>query len=362
MEALKEVYSRSFFEQFVKVVKREYPPFDKDRFFELIYDQAWPDRELKMRIRHVADVLTQTLPPTYEEALGILMRIAPECRGFEYLFLADFVELNGLGDYENSIKALEMFTVCASSEFAVRPFILKDPDRMMAQMLAWSTHQNEHLRRLASEGCRPRLPWGVSLQMFKADPGPILLILDNLKQDSSEYVRKSVANNLNDISKDHPELVLDISKRWYGHHPHTDWIVRHACRSLLKQGNPDALGLFGLGNAEGIDVHQLVTSTPQLKVGEDLIFSFHIQNLSNDPRKLRIEYEIGFVKKNGSLSPKRFKLSEKMYPPGTSSVSKKHSFKPITTRVYYAGQHKLSVIINGREAASVPFNLMDGNP
>ncbi|RUT35524.1 DNA alkylation repair protein [Paenibacillus zeisoli] len=357
MEAMKDKYSRAFFEQFVPIVKGAYSAFDEHNFLNLIYDDAWEGRELKQRIRHVAVTLTRTLPHNYEEAIDILTGIAPQCRGFEYLFFPDFVELNGLEHYDTSVRALEQFTVYSSAEFAVRPFIIQDPGRMMQQMRQWATHENEHVRRLATEGCRPRLPWGISLALFKQDPHPILPILNALKEDSSEYVRKSVANNLNDISRDHPRLVLDIAEEWYGHNPLTDWIVRHGLRSMIKKGDPEALALFGLGDCTSLNVQALNVMDERVAVGDDLHFSFEIVNQSDEPRKVRIEYEIGYMRSNGKLSPKRFKLSEKMYNTGLTTTMKKHSFKPITTRKYYSGEHRLAIIVNGQEMASVPFEL-----
>ncbi len=357
MDPLKNLYTPQFLEKFANIVKLEYSEFEPQHFMDLIYDEEWEARELKQRMRHIAQVLTETLPPSYAEALQILSSIAPQCRGFEYLFFPEFIEINGLEHDDLSIPALEHFTKFSSCEFAVRPFIQKDPEKMMQQMQQWAYNNNEHVRRLASEGCRPRLPWAASLNAFKKNPAPILPILETLKEDSSEYVRKSVANNLNDISKDHPELVLELARRWYGQHPHTDWIVRHACRSLLKKGNPAALSLFGFEGSADIEVHSLEVSTPIVKIGEDLIFTCTIHNNTALSRKLRIEYEIGFVKANGSQSPKRFKLSEKEYTGGESAVIKKHSFKLITTRQYYVGEHRLTLIVNGQELASVTFEL-----
>lgn len=357
MEAFKNLFSQAFFAHFVGQVKLAYLAFDEQRFMELIYDENWKNKELKQRIRHIAITLTQTLPPTYADALTILTTLAPRCRGFEYLFFPEYVELNGMDHFELSITALAIFTRSSSSEFAVRPFILKDPEKMMNQMMRWANDENEHLRRLASEGCRPRLPWAANLNLFKIDPTPILPILTLLKEDTSEYVRKSVANNLNDISKDHPLLILELAKKWHGQHPHTNWIVKHGCRTLLKTGNSQVLSLFGFTEFDDIQISQLSLLHDIISIGDDLEFSFNIDNRSIQSKKLRIEYEIGFVKAKGSLMAKRFKLSERTYGLGVSSITKKHSFKVITTRNYYAGKHRLSIYINGKELASVLFNL-----
>lgn len=357
MESFKNLYSRSFFEKFTAILKEAYSKFDETRFIRLIYDEHWEGKEFKQRMRHITHALTEVLPSSYKEALHVLTAIAPQCRGIEYLFFPDYVEVNGMEHAGLSIRALEAFTPFSTSEFAVRPFIARDPERMLGQMMEWAHHESEHVRRLASEGCRPRLPWATRLDLFIADPGPILPILEVLKADSSEYVRKSVANNLNDISKDHPAVLLNTAEKWLGRHPHTDWIVKHACRSLLKQGNPEALNLFGLGESDGIGVDSLCVLNSEIKVGEELSFTFEIQNKSTTARKLRIEYEIGFVKANGKLAPKRFKMSEKTYDVGSTAAARRHSFKRITTRRYYAGTHRLAILVNGHEKAAVSFDL-----
>ncbi|WP_327204715.1 DNA alkylation repair protein [Paenibacillus sp. DMB20] len=239
-ETLKDLYSPLFIESFAGRVKGAYTPFDKPKFIGLIHDGSWAEEEFKQRIRHVTRALTETLPSSYEEALRILYAIAPECRGIEYLFIPDFVELNGRGDFDRSMEALAFFTRFSTAEFAVRPFIMEDQERMLGQMEEWARSDNEHLRRLASEGARPRLPWAPQLPELIRDPRPALPILEKLKADPSLYVRKSVANHLNDISKDHPELVLELARQWIGTHPLTDWIVKHACRTLLRKGDARA--------------------------------------------------------------------------------------------------------------------------
>jgi 3-methyladenine DNA glycosylase AlkC len=357
-EPLKHMYTPLFFEQFAGRVTAAYPSFDSNQFITLIYDEQWNERELKQRIRHIAACLGQTLPMSYEEALAVLSSIADACQGFPYLFFPDFIELYGLEHYDLSIAHLERFTAYSSSEFAVRPFIVRYPEKMMAQMLQWAEHANPHVRRLASEGCRPRLPWSMALNDFKADPQPILPILTVLREDDSEYVRKSVANNLNDITKDHPSLVLSIAKAWYGQHAGTDWILKHACRTLLKQGHPEALVLFGFEKKlSGIEVRNFTLHTAEISMGEDLIFSFAVHNETTASQKIRLEYGIDFVKANGSRTCKIFKISEKTMAGPQLEITKTHKWREITTRVHYAGEHRISIRINGVEMAEALFNL-----
>ena len=205
---------------------------------------SWPERALKDKMRHSTLALHDVLPQDYRTALALLREVAPmvDRHGFEKMIFPDFVEVYGLDDWDVSLPALEQFTQQMSAEFAVRPFIVNDQARMMAQMFQWAHHASPAVRRLATEGCRPRLPWAMSLPALKADPSPILPILDALKADSSEDVRRSVANNLNDISKDHPDMVIDVLRRWQTEpSPEIQKIVNHALRTLIKAGHPDAL-------------------------------------------------------------------------------------------------------------------------
>jgi 3-methyladenine DNA glycosylase AlkC len=356
-ELIKDRYSPSFFNQFIKILKSAYPGFDENQFLTFIYDDEWEQREFKQRIRHVSVALRESLPQSYDSSIEILLSIAPQCKGVEYLFFPDFVEVFGLDNWETSILALEQFTKYSSSEFAVRPFILKNQPKMMNQMQHWALDEDEHIRRLASEGCRPRLPWAPVLTALKKDPTPILPILEKLKDDPSLYVRKSVANNLNDISKDHPNLLKQIVREWRGQHPHTDWILKHASRSLLKKGDVEILQLFGYSSAANIGVQNFTLSCDQLPLGEILTFSFDVINESFESQNLRIEYGIDFMKANGKQARKIFHLSQKTYSCGTTHLTREHVFKNLTTRKHYEGLHGLVILINGEEKAKSEFIL-----
>ncbi|MCL4124183.1 UNVERIFIED_CONTAM: hypothetical protein GTU68_010346 [Idotea baltica] len=280
--------------------------------------------------------------------------------GFEFMFYADFVEVYGLNSYETSVEAMEEITQFASCEFAVRQFIIKYPQKMLTQLLQWSKHKNEHIRRLASEGSRPRLPWAIALPDFKNNPKPILPILENLKNDESLYVRRSVANNLNDIAKDNPDVVINIAHKWHGNNEETNWLVKHACRTLLKQGNTQLMLLFGFGSVEDIAVEEFKIITPSVKIGDVLSFSFQLKNNAKTPLKIRLEYAIYYLKANGLLSKKVFKISEKQYSQNsTSLITKKQSFKVISTRKFYEGMHQVSVIVNGKEFEKLDFQLCE---
>ncbi|HZG55623.1 DNA alkylation repair protein, partial [Paenibacillus sp.] len=221
-DALKDVYNRDFFEKVAAAARNAYPAFDREAFLARVFTPAWGALELKQRMRHGASALRASLPERYVEALDVVLAMADGCgAGLAQMMLPDFVEAYGLDEPDVSIPALARLTRYSSSEFAVRPFLVRYPERTLAAMLAWAEDESEHVRRLASEGSRPRLPWAMALPAFKRDPTPTLPILERLKADPSEYVRRSVANHLNDISKDHPRLALDVARRWKGVSPET---------------------------------------------------------------------------------------------------------------------------------------------
>jgi 3-methyladenine DNA glycosylase AlkC len=362
-EPLKNMFSRPLLEPFAAEVQAVWKKFPAQIFLSQLFDAEWETLELKQRVRRISHVLQKNLPPEYRDALEIVMKTTQryldrlgDSLTFEYTFLPDFVEAHGVNSPDLSIPALEMLTRLSSAEFAVRPFLLRYSERMYAQMLAWSRHASPLVRRLSSEGIRPRLPWGMGVPALKRDPSPILPILENLKNDPAETVRRSVANNLNDIAKDHPDLVLRIAGRWLGHSPETDWVVRHACRGLLKKGNAAALAHFGFQHGvEGIEISDLKFSE-KVRIGERLHFSFLVKNASNVAAQIRLEYGINYQTLSGKISSKVFKIKELELPAGKSEAIKRHqSFQDFTTRKHFPGAHRLRILVNGAALAEGEF-------
>lgn len=361
-EPLKELFfKQQFFEDLAAALRDVYPLFEAEIFLAHIYDEDWEGRELKERVRHTTVTLADLLPEDYRTALGLLRQVAPalDRYGFEKMIFPDFVEVYGLEDWDVSLPALEQFTQQASAEFAVRPFILKDQERMMAQMLDWAEHKSYHVRRLASEGCRPRLPWAMALPPLKADPSPILPILDKLKFDRTESVRRSVANNLNDISKDNPAVVVDVVQRWKTYDTHEmRWIINHALRTLVKAGDPDALELLGYPSEIAIVVRNLIVEPDAIVIGDKIKFSFEIESVSEASQNLMIDYVMHLVRAKGKRTPKVFKLTKRTIAPGERlQITKQYSFQPVTTRKYYPGQHAIEIQINGKTFARREFAL-----
>lgn len=358
---LKDMFNQESVGALADTIHHQYAAFNREAFMASVFDDAWEARELKERMRHITISLQDLLPGGYRAGLDILQRALPTLHGhgFVQMVFPDYVEVYGLDDWEASISALEAFTQVVSAEFAIRPFIVHYQDRTMAQMLEWARHHSPEVRRLASEGCRPRLPWGIALPALKADPSPILPILEHLKHDECESVRRSVANNLNDISKDRPEVVIDVLRRWQADDTEEiDWITRHALRTLLKAGHPDALTLLGYHQDPAIVVHDLSVDPDTIDMGDTVTFSFDIESLDAQPQNLMIDYIVHHMRANGKQAPKVFKLAKKTIQPGqVLHIERRHSFAPVTTRKYYPGEHAIEPKINGQRFGRADFLL-----
>lgn len=357
-EPLKNQYSQQYIERLANELKKHFTDFRSEAFIRQVLDKDWPHRELKQRMRHIVNCIHLFLPIDYKQQINVLKKVAPHFGSFTGMLFPDFVEVYGIEYPETSVPALEFFTQYSSSEFAVRPFIVRYPEMMVKQHFVWAHHKNHHVRRLASEGIRPRLPWAMALPDFKRNPSDILPILEKLKSDDSEYVRRSVANNLNDISKDHPKTVLDIAKKWKGQNKETDWIIRHACRGMLKRGDEQTMNIFGFEISKA-NIANLKVSAQHVKIGGAFSFEFTVKT-DSPSEKLKLAYRIDFMKMNGKTSGKVFHLSElELKKAEEINIRKNHSFKNLTTRKHHPGKHALAILINGKELGSVDFELLE---
>lgn len=366
--ALKLIYNETFFEHLIGGFAKVNSNFSIKEWNKRLYTEGWENMELKERMRHIAITMHSFLDSDFKvnhKELLTLFKYVQQSEtmnnlGFELMFFPDFIEVYGLNDFKESVVCMEEITKKSSCEFAVRPFLKKYPTKMLDQMKTWSTHDNAMVRRLATEGCRPRLPWAMALEDYKKNPNPILPILEQLKNDESESVRRSVANNINDIAKDHPELVCDLLENWKGDNNNVDWVVKHGARTLLKQGNTRMMTLFGYCSLDCIEISDLNVITEKVVFGNALEFEIGIRNMSSKEIKLRLEYGIYFLKANGSLSRKVFKWSEREWQTNEKKqMNKKHMLKAISTRKYYSGFQEISLIINGIEVDKKPFELLD---
>lgn len=364
---LRDVFKPAVVTQLAQDIQRTWPAFDGEGFAADINSRleslSFGDRNALIR-----DKLAAYLPQDFPQAAQILIdSLGPELQGeafsgyegFTIMSQCDFIAKFGLDHFEVSMRALYEMTKRFSAEGAIRPFLQRYPEQTLRVLEEWTQDPSPFARRLPSEGTRPRLPLAPRLPQFIADPRPVLGLLENLKTDPVLLVRRSVANNLNDIAKDNPDIVVETLRDWQKIDTEAmAWLIRHASRTLIKQGHPGALALLGYPPEPEIRVRNLMLTTPIVEFGNSLDFHFEIQSQAAQPQNLMIDYVIHFMKANGKQAPKVFKLSKKQIEPGeTVTVTKTHPLKPISTRKYYAGAHRLSLQINGQVWAEAPFEL-----
>ncbi|UVM48035.1 DNA alkylation repair protein [Pseudomonas sp. B21-015] len=357
--ALKEIFNAERLAHIATEMTAVYPEFDAKAFLKLA-KTGLTELSVMQRMARVSECLHAVLPLGYEESLDVLRALAPRLNSaFVSMFLPHYVATYGAHTFDLSMNALKYFTAFGSSEFAIRHFLRSDIERSLALMHDWSLDENEHVRRLASEGSRPRLPWSFRLEPVQADPTLAAAILDNLKADDSLYVRKSVANHLNDITKDHPEWVLALIEGWSLENKHTAWIARHALRSLIKQGNKRALAIIGAGGTPEVEIIDVKVEPAVIRLGEKITLSFRVKSTVPDSQRLVIDYAIDYVKANGSTSAKVFKLKALTLSDNASeAISRSQHIKELTTRRHYAGQHAVHILVNGERLASTHFRII----
>lgn len=323
--------------------------------------------ELKERSTQIANALVEFLPDNFEEAGNILIdSLAPKepfdpklgITSWATWPMNQYVGMQGIEHFEISMKVFKALTPHFSSEFDIRFFLIAEEERTLTHLKNWINDPNHHVRRLVSEGTRPRLPWGIKLQSFANDPTPILPLLDALKDDDEEYVRRSVANSLNDIAKDNPDVVAKIARDWLkGADKNRIWLVKHACRTLIKQGHKKTLQALGYG-APKVSLEKFEIKNKQVKFGSALEFDMVLKSDKNSEQDLIIDYAIHHMKANGEIAPKVFKWKITTLKADVKiTAAKKHSIKKITTRKYYNGIHKVEIIINGISFGMQEFEL-----
>ncbi len=357
--ALKDIFDATRIRHIAKETAAVHPGFDARRFTKDCL-HGLEAMSLMARMRHVAVCLHTSLPPGYRQALAVLRLLAPRLNhGFVTLVLSEYVALYGADDVKASLEALKFFTPFGSAEFAIRPFLQHDLHGTLKVMERWSHDADEHVRRLASEGCRPRLPWAQRLPALVADPAPALPILQNLRADPSPYVRKSVANHLNDIAKDHPALVMELLEAWPAEDdPHTRWIIRHALRTLIKKGDRHALALVGAGHQAEVRLRDVVVAPAAVRLGDSITLSFTVESTAATAQRLVVDYAVHYVKKSGVASPKVFKLKTLELPAGaTQALSRRQLIKDFSTRTHHAGRHAVDVVVNGECLGQAFFDL-----
>lgn len=358
---LKDLYSTDYLNELAQAIKDVYPTFDCQRFMTDCLTPAWSDLKLMERRDQITTSLHQQLPENFTDAATILRQIGPKFHGLAAIVLPNYVATYGLADWDTSMTTLALLTQYSSAEFAIRPFLVKYPEATIAQMLTWSQSEQVDLRRLASEGMRPRLPWGIRLQQFVADPQPVMPVLSQLFNDSEVYVQKSLANNLNDISKDHPQLVIDFCQQHWGESETGNWVIQRGLRTLFKQGQPEFLQLLGYQPtaAAKLTTNQLMVSKAAASLATVSELSYQLQ--AKDLKKalpLYLGYRVHYVRQNGQISTKDFFIKRlNLKPDQLYQGQFKIKWQQLTTRKLYAGDHLVELLVNTKPVASVHIKL-----
>lgn len=365
MEPFKNKFNKQLVKHLSEQIKLEYSSFEQQLFEETISKQL-EALEMKERVRLISQSLFKHLPNNFKQSSQILINILKSEKkplgidGFATWPLLQFIEDYGLDDYPHSFKAMYEMTQRFSAEFAIRPFIQNDPEKSFQYIDKWVSDKNEHIRRLCSEGIRPNLPWGIKVENINQNLLRGINILESLKDDPSLYVRKSVANHLNDISHLDQKLMLKTLKAWSkGNIPkERQWIIRHASRTLLKKGNPDILKLHGYNPRIKFQIKNFKLNKKNIKEGDKFTFSFSFYHQSKKSEKVIMDYIIHYLKKDGSYSKKMFRFKDTdLIKNEEYKIEKEIHFKKVTTRVHYKGIHYISLLINGKETEKISFKL-----
>ena len=368
-EPLKNSFGPGVPRAIARQIKTVWPEFRNRQFLtDVLAD--FEELELMDRGRAIARALGSHLPADYPLALDILMRSIDEHRpgdaasgsmaSFFFLPHTYFVAQFGLGHFELSMAAQHRLTQLFTAEFSIRPFLLRYERESLELLREWTADPSEHVRRLLSEGTRPRLPWGQRLPTFQKDPASVIALLELLKDDPEIYVRRSVANNLNDIGKDNPDVLLRVSRRWMkGASEQRQALVRHALRSLVKEGNADALGILGFGGKASVLVEDVRFVPGRVRRGGKVGVTFTLRSTSKRSQDLMVDLRVNFMKASGVPSPKVFRLKAIGLAPGeTAAFRKTVSLAELTTRKHYAGSHEVSAQVNGKVFALGAFHVV----
>jgi 3-methyladenine DNA glycosylase AlkC len=366
-EALKDQYGADVPRAIAAMIAAVYPAFNSPRFVTEVLD-GYDALALMPRGKKIAQALRRHLPEDCPRAMAILLDSLDQPHGrdpglslaaFLYLPHTMFVAQYGLAHFEESMRAQHALTQRFTAEFSIRPFLDKHPDATLRQLNEWAADPSPHVRRLVSEGTRPRLPWAPRLRQFQADPAPVLALLELLKDDPELYVRRSVANNLNDIGKDHPQVLASTAQAWLKDaSAERAWIVGHALRSAVKRGEGAALEVLGFGEKAQVAVGHTEIQPARPAMGGAVNISFEVTNTHKQTQRVLADLAVHYVKARGQTSAKVFKLKTLELAPGQTVVlAKKLSLAEMSTRKHYPGVHRVDVILNGSAQALGAFEL-----
>lgn len=367
-ETLKSRYGPEIPTRIAGMIARVHAAFPARAFLRDALD-GYEALELMPRGKHIARALRAHLPQDVPAALDILLASLDPPRSettgggltpFLYLPHTMYVAAYALDHFDEAMRAQHALTQCFTAEFSIRPFIEKYPERTLALFREWAHDPSPHVRRLVSEGTRPRLPWAPRLRALQINPRPGLELLELLKDDPELYVRRSVANHLNDIGKDHPQLLNATARRWLKDAgPERAWIVRHALRSAIKRGDAGALSVSGYGAKAEVAVRAKSVAPQRARIGGSVTIAFDLKNLLPRRQRVLTDLRVHYMKSSGKTSPKVFKLKAvELAAKATLHLEKKLSLADLTTRKHHPGTHCVEVLLNGSAVKIGEFELL----
>lgn len=362
MADLKDQYSPAYVRRLGTAIHAIQPTFDVHQFVAETLASGWESLKLMERRDRLTRTMHHQFPKTFVEAAELLRQLAPQFTGLPAIVLPNYVATYGLADWQTSMALLALLTQYSTGEFAIRPFLIKYPDQTAQQMATWAHSDNVDVRRLASEGMRPRLPWGIRLRQYVADPEPVFTILETLITDESSYVQKSVANSLNDISKDHPDRVIAFAQAHWHQTPQTDWMLKRGLRTLFKQGNPAVLRLQGysLAVAERLDTVAVTPTSQRVVMGASTILNYRLHAHSDAPFPVYLGYRVHYVRQNKTDAFKDFFLKRTTLTAAADLTGAfKIHWRQLSTRRLYPGQHEIDLLVNTQVVARVQVTLTD---
>ncbi len=329
------------------------------------------------RGRRLSVVLRQFLPSDFRQAAPLLVQtmglpMGLDTRGepvspgdvassFYHLPHSMYIAEHGLGHLPEAMQAQHALTQRFTAEFSLRPFLQAHTQATLAHLSQWASDPNAHVRRAVSEATRPRLPWAARLPDFVRDPSPVLPLLARLRDDNSSYVRRSVANHLNDIGKDHPELLTGLARQWLDDAPvpaSRQALLRHALRTAIKRGDAQALALFGHGQKSVLQIHSAKITPSKTRIGDSVTLHCTLHNPSAQAASALADWRVFYVKANGTLSPKVFKGSTvQIDAHGHGVLEKTLSLRQMSTRTHHPGRHTVEIVLNGHAHSIGHFDL-----
>jgi 3-methyladenine DNA glycosylase AlkC len=365
-DPLKDQFGPSAPRAIAMMIAAVHPEFPREAFLRDAL-AGYAPLSLTGRGFHIATALRTHLPSDYPKAVGILVESASQphehrasggMAAFLYMPHLFFIARHGLDHFEESMRAQHALTQLFTAEYSIRAYLEKHPEKTLARLREWATDPSHHVRRLVSEGTRPRLPWAPRLRAFQKDPRPVLELLELLRDDSELYVRRSVANNLNDIGKDHPALLATIAKRWLrGATPERRWVVNHALRSAIKRADAGALRALGYGGKASVVVRDVRIAPRRPVIGGHVTVAFTLGNSGKQRQRVMADLVVHFVKAHGT-GAKTFKLKAvELAPRASVTLGKKIALRQLTTRRHYAGVHRVEVLLNGERRKLGEFAL-----